>query len=90
METLETQFPFTGLHVYQRTQEAWTLAQEWESDGPLVEVLLTEIQHAALGIARGTARSRGHRSFFLAELEDARARGEGDQERVLGHPLPAG
>ncbi|MFN2419880.1 MAG: hypothetical protein ABR527_00640 [Gemmatimonadota bacterium] len=66
-----SQFPFEGLHVYQRTQEAWTAALELAGADPLWEALEEEIRRAALGIARATARSRTN-GGFAAELEDAR------------------
>jgi hypothetical protein len=66
-----SQFPFEGLHVYQRTQEAWTAALELAGVDPLWEALEGEIRRAALGIARATARSRSN-GGFAAELEDAR------------------
>jgi hypothetical protein len=65
------QFPFEGLHVYQRAQEAWTAALELAGADPLWEVLEDEIRRGALGIARATARSRSN-GGFSAELEDAR------------------
>lgn len=51
MGTPEIHFPFEGLHVYQRGQEAWTTALELAGADPLWEVLETEIQRAVLGIA---------------------------------------
>ncbi len=65
------QFPFEGLHVYQRAQEAWTAALELAGADPLWEVLEGEIRRAALGIARATARSRAN-GGFAAEMEEAR------------------
>jgi hypothetical protein len=67
----QKQFPFEGLHVYQRAQEAWTAALELAGADPLWEALEEEIRRAALGIARATARSRSN-GGFTAELEDAR------------------
>jgi len=65
------QFPFEGLHVYQRAQEAWTAALELAGADPLWEIVEDEIRRAALGIARATARSRTNGNF-AAELETAR------------------
>jgi hypothetical protein len=65
------QFPFEGLHVYQRAQEAWTAALELAGADPLWEALEDEIRRAALGIARATARSRSN-GGFSTELETAR------------------
>jgi hypothetical protein len=66
------QFPFEGLHVYQRAQEAWTAALELAGADPLWEVLEEEVRRAALGIARATARSRSN-GGFTSELENARS-----------------
>ena len=63
-------FPFEGLHVYQRAQDAWAVAREGRSD-PVGEAVEREVRQAALGIARATARSR-HNGGFSAELESAR------------------
>jgi hypothetical protein len=65
------QFPFEGLHVYQRTQEAWTAALELAGADPLWSFLDEEMRRATLGIARATARSRNN-GGFAAELEEAR------------------
>jgi hypothetical protein len=70
-EEARQQFPFEGLHVYQRAQEAWTAALELAGADPLWEVLEDEIRRAVLGIARATARSRSN-GGFATELENAR------------------
>src|SRR5688500_4100501 len=49
------QFPFEGLHVYQRAQEAW-LASLAGADDPLGAEIEREIHQATIGIARVTAR----------------------------------
>lgn len=67
-------FPFEGLHVYQRTQEAWTAARhaaEEDPNDPLKAVVQEKIQRAAIGIARATARSRANGDFGIG-LEKAR------------------
>lgn len=73
--------PFEGLHVYQRTQEAWAVASAQADGDPLWAALEEEVREAALGIARATAlsRSNGGRSDerrspgeFGAALERAR------------------
>ena len=69
------QFPFEGLHVYQRAQEAW-LASLATADDPLGAEIEREIHQATIGIARATAPSRanGSRSDgFSSALEEARA-----------------
>lgn len=75
MDEQETRqpLPFEGLHVYQRAQEAWTLALETAGAGgdPLLDRLADATREAALGIARATARSRAG-GGFAAELERAR------------------
>lgn len=63
-------FPFEGLHVYQRIQQAWTAGLELARADPLWGKFEVEIQ-AALGIARATARSRSN-GGFADELERAR------------------
>lgn len=65
------QFPFEGLHVYQRAQDAWTLARAAGDLDPWAAAVEQEIRKAALGIARATARSRTNGAFG-AELEEAR------------------
>ncbi len=68
------QFPFEGLHVYQRAQDAWSAAQSLvagEPGDPLWAALEQEVRHAATGIARATARSRANGHFATA-LEEAR------------------
>ncbi|MBW3660814.1 MAG: hypothetical protein KY397_04185 [Gemmatimonadetes bacterium] len=64
-------FPFEGLHVYQRAQEAWALARAAGEAGPFAVAVEREIRAAALGIARATARSRANGAFGT-ELEEAR------------------
>lgn len=64
-------FPFEGLHVYQRAQEAWSLALATLPAEPVAEAIEREIGQATLGIARATARSRSN-GGFEAELESAR------------------
>lgn len=71
MENQDAHFPFTGLHVYQRAQEAWTTTHESKNEDPLWRVLEEESQQAVLSIARATARSR-HNGGFTTELETAR------------------
>ena len=69
------QFPFEGLHVYQRAQEAW-LASLAGADDPLGAEIEREIHQATIGIARATAHSRANGSRndgFSRRLEDARA-----------------
>ena len=70
------QFPFEGLHVYQRAQEAW-LASLAGADDPLGAEIEREIHRATIGIARATAHSRPNGSRndggFSSTLEDARA-----------------
>ena len=69
------QFPFEGLHVYQRAQEAW-LASLAGADDPLGAEIEREIHQATIGIARATAHSRANGSRndgFTSGLEDARA-----------------
>lgn len=70
-EARQQRFPFDGLHVYQRTQEAWSVARETLGTDPLEVAIEEEIRSAALGIARATARSREN-GGFAAELEHAR------------------
>ena len=89
-----SQFPFEGLHVYQRTQEAWTAALDLAGADPLWEALEEEIRRAALGIARATARSRSN-GGFAAELENARgalhaAAAVVDQLNRRGAPVDVG
>lgn len=72
METNEFQFPFTGLHTYQRAQEVWTRVKEHASTDPLWAFLEAEVRCAVLGIARATALSRRN-GAFRGELESARA-----------------
>ena len=71
------QFPFEGLHVYQRAQEAWLASLAAAEDDPLGEAIEREIRLATVGIARATAHSRnnGGRSDggFAVGLEEARA-----------------
>jgi hypothetical protein len=69
------QFPFEGLHVYQRAQEAW-LASLATADDPLGAEIEREIHQATVGIARATAHSRTNGSRndgFASTLEEARA-----------------
>jgi hypothetical protein len=69
------QFPFEGLHVYQRAQEAWLASLAGTAD-PLGAEIEREIHQATIGIARATAHSRANGSRhdgFSAALEDARA-----------------
>jgi hypothetical protein len=70
------QFPFEGLHVYQRAQEAWLVSLVATEDDPLGHEIEREIQLATIGIARATAHSRtnGVRpdGGFACELESAR------------------
>lgn len=65
------QFPFEGLHVYQRAQEAWTAARAAGDLDPLAEAVEREVRRAVLGIARATALSRAN-GAFPAALEEAR------------------
>jgi hypothetical protein len=69
------QFPFEGLHVYQRAQEAW-LASLADADDPLGAEIEREIHQATIAIARATAhaRSNGSRNDggFSSGLEEAR------------------
>jgi hypothetical protein len=69
------QFPFEGLHVYQRAQEAW-LASLADADDPLGVEIEREIHQATIAIARATAhaRSNGSRNDggFSSGLEEAR------------------
>lgn len=71
MDTQHAQFPYSGLHVYQRAQEAWTLTQDSESEASLRGMLEAEVRRAVLGIARATAHV-GRRDAFRVELERAR------------------
>ena len=65
-------FPFEGLHVYQRAQDAWTRMRAIrELEEPWAAAVEKEIRDAAVGIARATARSR-HDGAFGSELEEAR------------------
>lgn len=72
MEPPEFNFPFTGLHTYQRAQEVWTRVKERASADPLGALLEAEVRCAVLRIARATALSRRN-GAFAAELESARA-----------------
>ena len=65
------QFPFEGLHVYQRAQEAWVVSLAAAVDDPLGAEIENEIGRATVGIARATALSRANGGFTTA-LEDAR------------------
>jgi len=65
------QFPFEGLHVYQRAQEAWLASLAASADDPLGPEIEHEIGRATMGIARATAQSRTN-GGFTAALEDAR------------------
>jgi len=65
------QFPFEGLHVYQRAQEAWLVSLAASADDPLGSEIEHEIGRATVGIARATAQSRAN-GGFTAALEDAR------------------
>lgn len=69
MYATNSQFPFMGLHVYDRVQEAWTRAQNGTEDR-LHDALEVEIRRVVLDIARATARSR--HGEFRAGLETAR------------------
>lgn len=64
-------FAFEGLHVYQRTQEAWTVARETLGTDPLERAIEEEIRRAVVGIARATARSRAN-GGFASGVEEAR------------------
>lgn len=64
-------FPFEGLHVYARAQEAWVAALEAAISDPLWSAVEDETRKAAVGIARATARSRAN-GAFAGELEEAR------------------
>lgn len=66
------QFPFEGLHVYQRAQEAWLASLAVAADDLLGPEIENEIGRATMGIARATAQSRAN-GGFTAALEDARA-----------------
>jgi hypothetical protein len=70
-ESRPQQFPYEGLHVYQRAQEAWSLARATLADDPVATAAEHEIRQAVTGIARATARSRSN-GGFAAELEGAR------------------
>ncbi|MDX1624486.1 MAG: hypothetical protein R3199_10960 [Gemmatimonadota bacterium] len=70
-ERQQQRFPFDGLHVYQRAQEAWEVARESLGSDPLEGEVEEEIRRAAIGIARASARSRTN-GGFAAELENAR------------------
>lgn len=72
MEAKAFQFPFTGLHTYQRAQEVWTRVKERGTADPLWALLEAEVRCAVLRIARATALSR-HDGAFATELESARA-----------------
>jgi hypothetical protein len=69
------QFPFEGLHVYQRAQEAW-LASLADADDPLGVEIEREIHQATIAIARATAHARSNGSRkdggFSSGLEEAR------------------
>ena len=65
------QFPFEGLHVYQRAQEAWLVALGAAGDDPLGPEIEHEIGRATVGIARATAQSRANGGFSTV-LEEAR------------------
>lgn len=65
------QFPFEGLHVYQRAQDAWAVARAAGDLDPLAAAAEREIGEAVLGIARATALSRSN-GAFPAALERAR------------------
>lgn len=64
-------FPFEGLHVYARAQDAWTAVQTASVSDPLWSSVGDEVRNAAVGIARATARSRAN-GAFAGELEEAR------------------
>lgn len=70
------QFPFEGLHVYQRAQEAWLASLGIVDDDPLGPEIEREIRLATTGIARATAHSRAngarHEGVFSSALEEAR------------------
>jgi hypothetical protein len=65
------QFPFEGLHVYQRAQEAWLVALAGAADDSLGPAIEQEIGRATVGIARATAQSRSN-GGFTAALEESR------------------
>jgi hypothetical protein len=71
------QFPFEGLHVYQRAQEAWSACLAAADQDPLGAEIEREVRRATIGIARATAHSRAngtrHDDGFSSSLEDARA-----------------
>jgi hypothetical protein len=69
------QFPFEGLHVYQRAQEAWLASLAVIDDDPLGPEIERETRLATVGIARATAHSRANGARtdgFSSELEEAR------------------
>jgi hypothetical protein len=70
------QFPFEGLHVYQRAQEAWSACTAAADEDPLGAEIEHEIRLATIGIARATAHSRAngtrHEGGFSSTLEEAR------------------
>jgi hypothetical protein len=70
------QFPFEGLHVYQRAQEAWLGSLGVTDDDPLGPEIERELRLATIGIARATAHSRAngnrHDGAFPTGLEEAR------------------
>jgi hypothetical protein len=70
------QFPFEGLHVYQRAQEAWSASLAAADEDPLAGEIEREVRLATTGIARATAHSRSngarHDSGFSSSLEEAR------------------
>jgi len=69
------QFPFEGLHVYQRAQEAWLACLATADDDPLGPEIEREVRLATIGIARATAHSRANgtrNDGFSSALEDAR------------------
>lgn len=64
-------FPFEGLHVYARAQDAWAAAQSAPVPDPVWSSVEEQVRNAAIGIARATARSRTN-GAFAGELEEAR------------------
>ena len=70
------QFPFEGLHVYQRAQEAWSASLTAADEDPLGAEIEREVRLATTGIARATAHSRSngarHDDGFSYSLEQAR------------------
>ena len=50
------QFPFEGLHVYQRAQEAWSTCLAAADQDPLGAEIEREVRRATIGIARARTK----------------------------------